>query len=333
MSQEHYLQYAECRQASFTYKKCKLLAPTYGCTSSHPSAAKKFRDFVNLNSIIEGPLTDEVVDALGFLAYEIVRTLCEAGLRVQAAREALAQLKEREAQEAAARRQERLAAATANSARKRPHADSTGEHKHGEGASTTSPRKSKRKRASGAGSAGDDKEPRTGDGDGGDVEMGERKESPELSDEREPSAPPPPTSLFTWPENFSLDQSTSGTGVVAAFPTRRASGGTIVAGGNGTATGSEALSRQGSSSGSGAGEKDKDADDKDAPAESKDKQEDDGGEGKREEGHPPERAKKRLTVEDLYDGFFSLQQAANKDKTWGMRNWQSGQRPLSLALI
>ncbi|KAK4053079.1 Transcription initiation protein spt3 [Microbotryomycetes sp. JL201] len=63
MSKEEYQQYSEARQASFVYRK-----------------SKKFRDFLNLSQAIDGALVDDVVDILGFLAYEMVRALCEAGL-------------------------------------------------------------------------------------------------------------------------------------------------------------------------------------------------------------------------------------------------------------
>ncbi|KAM0792473.1 hypothetical protein ACM66B_005147 [Microbotryomycetes sp. NB124-2] len=63
MTKEEYQQYSDARQASFVYRK-----------------SKKFRDFLNLGSAIDGALVDDVVDILGFLAYEMVRALCEAGL-------------------------------------------------------------------------------------------------------------------------------------------------------------------------------------------------------------------------------------------------------------
>ncbi|ORY55312.1 transcription initiation factor IID, 18kD subunit-domain-containing protein [Leucosporidium creatinivorum] len=64
MTKEQYLHYADCAQASFVYRK-----------------SKKFRDFLNLNNSLDGAaFNDEVMDVLGFLAYEMVRTLCEAGI-------------------------------------------------------------------------------------------------------------------------------------------------------------------------------------------------------------------------------------------------------------
>ncbi|BGP46173.1 Transcription initiation protein spt3 [Rhodotorula kratochvilovae] len=64
MSKDEYEQYAQARQASFVYRK-----------------GKKFRDFLSLPSLLDtvAPLSDEVMDVLGFLAYECVRALCDAG--------------------------------------------------------------------------------------------------------------------------------------------------------------------------------------------------------------------------------------------------------------
>ncbi|BGP13973.1 hypothetical protein JCM10213_005558 [Rhodosporidiobolus nylandii] len=64
MSKDEYEQYAQARQASFVYRK-----------------AKKFRDFLNLSALLDtlSP-NDEVLDVLGFLSYECVRALCDAGL-------------------------------------------------------------------------------------------------------------------------------------------------------------------------------------------------------------------------------------------------------------
>ncbi|GAA5888216.1 hypothetical protein JCM6882_000325 [Rhodosporidiobolus microsporus] len=64
MSKEEYEQYAQARQASFVYRK-----------------GKKFRDFLSLPTLLDvlSP-TDEVLDVLGFLCYECVRALCDAGV-------------------------------------------------------------------------------------------------------------------------------------------------------------------------------------------------------------------------------------------------------------
>jgi transcription initiation protein SPT3 len=75
MSKEAYMYYSDCRQASFTYKK-----------------AKRFREWCNLNSYVyvflmsrflEYKVKDEIMDILGFLAYEIVSVLTEQGLKVK----------------------------------------------------------------------------------------------------------------------------------------------------------------------------------------------------------------------------------------------------------
>ncbi|KDE06690.1 hypothetical protein MVLG_03036 [Microbotryum lychnidis-dioicae p1A1 Lamole] len=66
MSKDEYNFYTECRHASFVYKK-----------------GKKFREFLNLGIVIESTLTDDVLDVLGFLAFEIIRTISEAGLELR----------------------------------------------------------------------------------------------------------------------------------------------------------------------------------------------------------------------------------------------------------
>lgn len=82
MSQAEYMEYSECRQASFTYKK-----------------ARKFRDWLvggtarpgslGLASLAGGSardlakLTDDTLEILGFLAYEIVQKLTEVSLAVK----------------------------------------------------------------------------------------------------------------------------------------------------------------------------------------------------------------------------------------------------------
>lgn len=68
MSREEYMEYSECRQASFTYKK-----------------AKKFRDWLNPAQFIDYRLSDDVVEILGFLAWDMVRLLTERALSVKAA--------------------------------------------------------------------------------------------------------------------------------------------------------------------------------------------------------------------------------------------------------
>ena len=67
MSKEEYVNYSECRQASFTYRK-----------------AKRFREWAGFGIWTDSKPNDDVVDVLGFLTFEIVQTLTEEALRVKA---------------------------------------------------------------------------------------------------------------------------------------------------------------------------------------------------------------------------------------------------------
>lgn len=65
MTKLEYMEYTECRQASFTYKK-----------------AKKFRDWLGIPlSVTEFRLSDDVLEILGFLAAEFVRQITEGALK------------------------------------------------------------------------------------------------------------------------------------------------------------------------------------------------------------------------------------------------------------
>ncbi|KAG7097444.1 hypothetical protein E1B28_004789 [Marasmius oreades] len=66
MTREEYQHYSDCRQASFTYRK-----------------AKRFREFLNLPSHLDLRANDDTVDIVGFLAFEMVRSLTLAGLEVK----------------------------------------------------------------------------------------------------------------------------------------------------------------------------------------------------------------------------------------------------------
>ncbi|KAI9208187.1 transcription initiation factor IID, 18kD subunit-domain-containing protein [Polychytrium aggregatum] len=66
MSKDQYIYYADCRQASFTFKK-----------------VKKFREFCMMSNYCENRTNNEVMDVLGFLAYELVSKLTEVGLHVR----------------------------------------------------------------------------------------------------------------------------------------------------------------------------------------------------------------------------------------------------------
>lgn len=67
MTREEYMEYSECRQASFTFKK-----------------AKKFRDWLNPAQYIDLKLNDDVIEILGFMGWEMVRRVTEAALSVKA---------------------------------------------------------------------------------------------------------------------------------------------------------------------------------------------------------------------------------------------------------
>ncbi|BGP22913.1 Transcription initiation protein spt3 [Rhodotorula toruloides] len=75
MSRDDYEQYSQARQASFVYRK-----------------SKKFRDFLALPAMLDVVFpSDEVLDVLGFLAYECVRALCDAGIANKKVMEAAAE--------------------------------------------------------------------------------------------------------------------------------------------------------------------------------------------------------------------------------------------------
>ncbi|CEH12754.1 related to spt3-general transcriptional adaptor or co-activator [Ceraceosorus bombacis] len=66
MTRDEYVHYSECRQASFTFRK-----------------AKKFREFINAGAYLDGKPNDDMIDILGFLAFEVVRELCEGALKIK----------------------------------------------------------------------------------------------------------------------------------------------------------------------------------------------------------------------------------------------------------
>lgn len=73
MTKDEYIEYSECRQASFTYKR-----------------AKKFRDWLNLSAYTEMKPNDDIIDILGFMAWDIVCKVTELSLQIKG------QLEERE---------------------------------------------------------------------------------------------------------------------------------------------------------------------------------------------------------------------------------------------
>lgn len=58
MTREEYEHYADCRTASFTFRK-----------------AKKFREFIASSNYLDVKPNDDIVDILGFLAFEVVREI------------------------------------------------------------------------------------------------------------------------------------------------------------------------------------------------------------------------------------------------------------------
>lgn len=82
MSQTEYMEYSECRQASFTYKKARkfrewLVGGTArpGCLNLGGLAGGSGRDLARLG--------DDTLEILGFLAYEMVQRVTESGLAVK----------------------------------------------------------------------------------------------------------------------------------------------------------------------------------------------------------------------------------------------------------
>lgn len=82
MSQAEYMEYSECRQASFTYKKARKFrdwlvggTPRPGSLALSTLAGGSSRDLAKL--------TDDTLEILGFLAYEIVQKLTEVSLAVK----------------------------------------------------------------------------------------------------------------------------------------------------------------------------------------------------------------------------------------------------------
>ncbi len=85
MTREEYQHYSDCRQASFTYRKGGLCKFTKTLISYIPliATAKRFREFLNLPASLDLKANDDTVDIVGFLAFEMVRSLTLAGLEVK----------------------------------------------------------------------------------------------------------------------------------------------------------------------------------------------------------------------------------------------------------
>ncbi|KAH9891417.1 TFIID-18kDa-domain-containing protein [Xylariomycetidae sp. FL2044] len=66
MTREEYVTWSEYRQASFTYRK-----------------AKRFREWAGFGQVTDSKPSDDVVDILGFLTFEMVQTLTEEALKIK----------------------------------------------------------------------------------------------------------------------------------------------------------------------------------------------------------------------------------------------------------
>lgn len=85
MTKDEYVHYSDCRQASFTYRKgdyCALIRRLkYRLTLLLP--ARRFREFINFSAYLDVRPNDDIVDILGFLSFEMVRSLCVTALEVR----------------------------------------------------------------------------------------------------------------------------------------------------------------------------------------------------------------------------------------------------------
>lgn len=66
MTREEYITWSEYRQASFTYRK-----------------GKRFREWAGFGIVTDSKPSDDIVDILGFLTFEMVQTLTEEALKVK----------------------------------------------------------------------------------------------------------------------------------------------------------------------------------------------------------------------------------------------------------
>lgn len=66
MTKEEYVTWSEYRQASFTYRK-----------------GKRFREWAGFGIVTDSKPSDDIVDILGFLTFEMVQTLTEMALKVK----------------------------------------------------------------------------------------------------------------------------------------------------------------------------------------------------------------------------------------------------------
>jgi len=77
MTKEEYIEFAECRQASFTYKKSKKFREWLG-----PFSGSAFPSSSSSSNTLSKP-SDDVLEILGFLLWEGLRRLTITALRVQ----------------------------------------------------------------------------------------------------------------------------------------------------------------------------------------------------------------------------------------------------------
>jgi transcription initiation protein SPT3 len=66
MTREEYVTWSEFRQASFTYRK-----------------GKRFREWAGFGLVTDSKPSDDIVDILGFLTFEMVQTLTEEALKIK----------------------------------------------------------------------------------------------------------------------------------------------------------------------------------------------------------------------------------------------------------
>lgn len=66
MTREEYVTWSEYRQASFTYRK-----------------GKRFREWAGFGLVTDSKPSDDIVDILGFLTFEMVQTLTEEALKIK----------------------------------------------------------------------------------------------------------------------------------------------------------------------------------------------------------------------------------------------------------
>ncbi|KAI3406978.2 SPT3 [Candida oxycetoniae] len=75
MTREEYVHWAECRQASFTFRK-----------------AKRFREWAQMAQLCDSRPNDDVIDILGFLTFEIVCSLTEEAMNIKNSEDKLTQI-------------------------------------------------------------------------------------------------------------------------------------------------------------------------------------------------------------------------------------------------